>query len=54
MLPLLTDTTGGIKFMVSLGEVYLIERYIFLSQLWTYKSQVDSGVKFIESLSRED
>ena len=42
------------NFMVSPGEVYLIERYIFLSQLWTYQSQVDSGVKFIGSLSRED
>lgn len=40
--------------MVSTGEVYLIERYIFLSQLQTYKSQVDSGVNFLESLSSED
>jgi hypothetical protein len=40
--------------MVSTGEVYLIERYIFLSQLRTYKSQVDSGVNFLESLSSED
>lgn len=54
MLPWLTDTTGEMKFMVSPGEVYLIERCIFLSQLWTYTSQVDSGVKFRESLSRED
>ena len=54
MLPRLTDTTGEMKFMVSTGEVYLVERYIFLSQLQTYKSQVDSGVNIIESLSREE